>query len=262
MTLQVLVATMHQPRGNYSLLERMNIQSDAIVCNQCDRNEFEEFVWKGHNIKWLSFAERGVGLNRNNALMRATADILLFADDDVIYEDDYPAMIISGFEQNKKADAIVFNMKESRHGEALHDRVKRTGRTNRKGLSSYATFLIAVKNIRVKERNIVFHRMFGGGTEYSCGEDTIFLQECVKRGLRVYTSTITIGKVYHGESTWYSGINDKYFVDKGVLYNYLYPRLSKVLCLYHVIKHRKMYNEYGLYNAVMQMWLGTKGKEK
>ena len=83
MKVQVLVAAMHQK--DHSLLEKMNIRSDAIVANQCDRNEFEDFTWNGHKIRYLSFAERGVGLNRNNALMRATGDICLFADDDMRY---------------------------------------------------------------------------------------------------------------------------------------------------------------------------------
>ena len=33
--------------------------------------------------------ERGIGLSRNTALMRATADIILFADEDVTYKDGY-----------------------------------------------------------------------------------------------------------------------------------------------------------------------------
>ena len=40
-------------------------------------------------IKIYSFDERGVGLSRNSALMRADADIIVFADSDVIYNDDY-----------------------------------------------------------------------------------------------------------------------------------------------------------------------------
>ena len=87
MTLQVLVATMHQK--DHSLLERMNIQCDAIVINQCDRDEIERFQFRGHDILWMSLKERGVGLSRNTALMRATADILLFADDDVVYNDGW-----------------------------------------------------------------------------------------------------------------------------------------------------------------------------
>ena len=51
MTLQVLVATMHQT--DHSLLEKMNIQSDAIVVNQCNRNEVERFMYNGHQILWM-----------------------------------------------------------------------------------------------------------------------------------------------------------------------------------------------------------------
>ena len=95
MTIQVLVATMHQT--DHSLLEKMNIRTDAIIGNQCDRNEVEDFEWNGHRIKYLSFAERGVGLNRNNTLMRADADVCLFADDDVVYYDDYAEKIEKAF---------------------------------------------------------------------------------------------------------------------------------------------------------------------
>lgn len=35
MDLQVLVSTMHQK--DYSIIEKMNINSDAIIINQCDR---------------------------------------------------------------------------------------------------------------------------------------------------------------------------------------------------------------------------------
>ena len=92
MRLQVLISTMHQT--DHSLLDKMNIQSDAIVINQCDRNEIEEFEYKGHHIQWMSLKERGVGLSRNTALMRADADIVLFADDDVIYDDGYEKKLL------------------------------------------------------------------------------------------------------------------------------------------------------------------------
>ena len=77
MRIEVLVAAMHQT--DHALLEKMNIQSDVIVGNQCDRNAVEEFEWNGHRVRYLHFAERGVGLNRNNSLMRAAGDICLFA---------------------------------------------------------------------------------------------------------------------------------------------------------------------------------------
>ena len=84
MVIQVLVAAMNQK--DHSLLEKMNIKSNAIIGNQCDYNSIEKFKYKDYDIVYLNFAEKGVGLNRNNSLMRATGDICLFADDDMIYE--------------------------------------------------------------------------------------------------------------------------------------------------------------------------------
>jgi len=81
MKIQVLVAAMNQT--DHSLLEHMNIKSDAIIGNQCAYNNVEHFEWNGHDITYLNFAEKGVGLNRNNALMRAEAEVCLFADDDM-----------------------------------------------------------------------------------------------------------------------------------------------------------------------------------
>ena len=106
-------------------------------------------------------------------------------------------------------------------------------------------------------KNIVFHRMFGGGSKYSCGEDTIFLQDCIKKRLKVYTCTSTIGSVNCDQSTWFQGYTDKYFFDKGVLYKYLYPNLAKALSVYHVLKHRKMYSSVSKRHAIFLMWKGT-----
>lgn len=254
----MLVATMHQT--DHSLLERMNIKTDAIVGNQCDRNEIEDFEWNGHKIKYLSFAERGVGLNRNNALMRADADVCLFADDDVVYYDDYAEKIEKAFTDKPDADIIVFNFKMSRGGGKVFDTVTRSRKVGKRGVTSYGAPLIAFRTARVKYKNVVFHRMFGGGTEFSCGEDTIFLQDCVKSGLRVYTDATTLGTIDNGESTWFHGYTDKFFVDKGVLYRCIFGRMSKPFTVYHIVKHKNLYASVGLKKALRLMLEGTNKK--
>lgn len=113
MKIQVLVATMNQL--DHSLLEKMNIQSDVIVGNQCEFNSIEQFRYKDYSAVYLNFAERGVGLNRNNALMRATADICLFGDDDMIYINNYVDIIRKAFENQPDADIIAFNLIEKNH---------------------------------------------------------------------------------------------------------------------------------------------------
>lgn len=258
MNIQVLVATMHQPKGDYSLLEKMNIQSDAIICNQCERNEFEEFVWNGHVINWLSFSERGVGLNRNNALMRASSDIIMFADDDVQYINGYPKIITDYYTKNPKADAVIFNFLVKRGNEEFEQLVDKKRKLNRKTATKFPTYCISCKNSQITRKNIYFHREFGGGTKFSHGEDSIFLQDCLKSGLRMYTSDEIVGKVDHGASTWFKGYDSKYFSDKGVLFYKIVGALAPLVAAYHCFKHRSMYKEYGWKKGMVQMWEGIK----
>lgn len=254
MSLQVIVATMNQT--DHSLLDRMNIQSDAIICNQCDRVEFEEFSYKGHNIKWFSFPERGVGLNRNNGLMRATADIVLFADDDVVYFDGYAETIEGYYRENPQADVVVFNLHKKRADGSIQSVVTKEGQASKKDLTRFGTIFISAKREKLHFRNIFFHLQFGGGALYSCGEDTLFLQDCKKKGLHIYITKKTIGAFEQGESTWFNGYTDKFFYDKGIVYYLIDRNLASLFALYHCLKHRKLYREYGWKKAFVQMRKG------
>ena len=256
MKIQVLVATMNQ--YDYSLLEKMNIQTDAIVGNQCDCNEIEYFDYQGHDIAWYSFAERGVGLNRNNTLMRATGDIVLFADDDVVYVDGYEKIVLDYYISHPKADVVIFNFHMKRGETSFYDRVTKEGRVTKKRATKYGTYCISAKKDKLQFANIYFHLNFGGGAKYSSGEDTIFLQECISKKLNVYATKLTIGILDHGDSTWFKGYNDKFFFDKGVLYYLLNRKLGGLFAVYHCIKHRKKYKTYGWYNALKQMYRGFK----
>jgi glycosyltransferase involved in cell wall biosynthesis len=260
MKIQVLVATMNQT--DYSLLEKMNIQTDAIVGNQCDRNEIAEFEYKNRNVKWLSFNERGVGLNRNNTLMRATEDIVLFADDDVVYLDGYEDTIVNFFAMHPDADVVIFNLKMKRGKSDYYDRVTSSKRIHRFSATKYGTYCIAARRDKLRASNIFFSLDFGGGTKYSCGEDSIFLLDCCKKKLKIYATTSLIGCLDHGESTWFKGYNDKYFFDKGVLFATLFPMLCYPLSLIHLVKKRDKYKAYGIKNGYLQMLKGIQHRKR
>ena len=249
MSIQVIVATMHQK--DYSLLDKMNIQSDAIICNQCDKTEFTEFEYKGHNIKWLSFTDRGVGLNRNNGLMRATADIVLFADDDVVYDDGYAKTIEDYYAKNPQADVVVFNFNRITNG-ITSLIVEKEGKASKRDITKYGTVCISAKREKLHFRNITFHLQFGGGAKYSCGEDTLFLQDCYNKKLQIFITKEVLGTVTDGDSSWFKGYTDKYFFDKGVVYYCFGHRMAGLFALYHCVKHRDLYREYGWKKAFLQ----------
>lgn len=251
MTLQVLVAALEQT--DHTLPQKMNLQCAALIGNQCSRNAVEEFDYRGHPIRYYSFAERGVGLNRNTTLMRASADIVLFADEDVVYDDGYADTVLRAYAAHPKADVILFNMKVANAGGQPRDVVTRNRRVGRRGVGRFGAVCISARTRSLKRANVTFHRMFGGGAEFGCGEDTIFLQDCVRRGLQVRTCAQTLGTAVSGTSTWFEGYTDRYFFDKGVLFYYLYPRLASLLAVRHAVRHRRDYADYGVRSAVARM---------
>lgn len=241
MKVQVLVAAMHQ--NDHSLLEKMNIQSDVIVGNQCDYNSVEEFEYNGFSAKYLNFAERGVGLNRNNALMRASGDICLFADDDMVYVDGYAEIVQKAFSEIPDADVMVFNLAQSENARKRYVIPKKI-RVNRLNFLRYGAARIAVKRASVKENGIYFNQCFGGGTEHSSGEDNLFLSACLDKGLKVYAMPYTIAELKDDrESTWFKGFDDKYLADKGKLYKTMSRRWWRLLCLQDAIRQRGRYNK-------------------
>lgn len=254
MNLQVLVATMHQ--NDHRLLKKMNIQSDAIIGNQCDRNEVEEFDYNGYKIKYFSFNERGVGLNRNNALMRAESDICLLADDDIILKKNYRNIILESFKKNPKADIIFFNLEEEIPRRFIIREKMKIGYWN---YMRFGAARMAFKRKSITKHGITFNLHFGGGAEFGSGEDTLFINSCLKHNLNIIALPITIGRIEESRpSTWFEGYNNKYFIDKGALFAAISRKWSYFLCLQFLIRKRKKFNNKRLTTLYIQMLEGIK----
>lgn len=258
MNLQVLVSTMNQT--DHGILEKMNIQSEAIFINQCEQNKFEEFFYNGNRIRFLSFAERGVGLSRNNALMRATADICLMADDDMIYQDGYRDLVINAFKANPTADIILFNVPIHKNDGETIIKIKKNKRVRFYNSLKYGTVNIAFKTNTIKKNNIFFSLLFGGGARYGSGEDTLFIIESLKNKLKIYSNPTVIANIQEGESTWFSGYNEKYFYDRGALFQAICGSpLSYILMIQFLIRKRKLYiDNLNVQTALREMRKGQK----
>lgn len=237
MKVQVLVAAMHQK--DHALLEKMNIQSDAIVANQCDHNCIEDFEWNGHSVRYLNFAERGVGLNRNNALMRASGDVCLFADDDMRYCDHYPKVVEEAFLEHPDADVLIFNLIEPVKTRYV---IPKSHRVSYLNFLRYGTARVAVRTASIRKHGIYFNQCFGGGTEHCHGEDNLFLAACLQKGLKIYAIPAYIAELTEERaSSWNTGYDEKYLKDQGVLYRTMSRRFWRLLCLQDALRHSKTY---------------------
>ena len=256
MKLQTLVATMHQK--DLSIVEKMNIRCGAVIANQADREEITNTKTEYGTVKMITTPTRGVGLNRNIALMAADADILLFADDDVVYKDDMPKMVIEAFESLPHADVIIFGMDMVKYGAVVERRDCKTRRLSVHNSMRFGTYRIAVRRKALLDNNITFHQRFGGGCEFGSGEDTLFLKSCFDRGLTVYSYNYNLGTCCKDSSTWFVGCDEKYFYDKGVLIRKLFPETACLMVLYFGIRFKRK-TDVGVLKRLRLMYAGAKG---
>lgn len=251
--LQVLMSAMNQ--DGRSLIKQANIKSDAIIINQCDKNALDNLRYYGNNIEFVSVDLRGVGSSRNHALMRATAKYCLFADEDIRYVEGYEELIISEFENMPNADMILFNVLSSNPNRPIYQ-IKTRKRIRRINCLRYGAVRIAAKTDVIKFHNLYFSLLFGGGARYSSGEDSLFIYSCIKAGMKLYSSPITIGTVKQDSSTWFNGYNDKFYVDKGVFFRYLFPVIYPIMIIqYSIRKYRVQRNK--LSHIVYLMFKGA-----
>ena len=226
MRVEHLVATMR--REDCAFLDAMRLAADAVVVNQCDRSGLKTLERNGRRVLFWSLPERGIGRSRNRALERATGDILLFSDDDIVYEDGYVEALLRAFRERPDADAVVFNL---RAGRRKRRTISRPGRVRWHNYMRYGAARIAVLRRAVQEKGLAFSTEFGGGARYGSGEDTLFLRDCLRSGLKVYAVPLTLAGTEDSGSTWFSGYDDKFFFDKGALFAALNGGLGPLNCL-------------------------------
>lgn len=245
MKLQVLVSAVKQDARQ--LAAKMNLTTDAVIVNQCGKYGYEEFplpkkqtasLQAGHEkVQCFSMAEKGVGLSRNTALLHADADICLFSDEDIVLSEDYAFAIRNAYEKYADADMLLFNVKVAPSRRTYwNQEFKRIHWYN---YGRYPAYSISGKIEALRRANVYFSVLFGGGARYSNGEDSLFLRDCLKAGLKIYAVPICIGEEIERESTWFHGYTEKFFEDRGVLYHYLYGRMAKPFALRFLWKNKR-----------------------
>ncbi len=232
MRLCVLVSALHQDVSR--MPEKMRLSTDAVIVNQCDMNSEEKISYNGKLIKVINRNERGVGRSRNLAADNAWGDVVLFSDDDIVYEEDYAARIIQAFRRRPDADIILFNVRVNPERRTYWN--EKTKRVHRYNCGRYPTFCAAVKLDKLRESGVRFSHLFGGGAEYSNGEDSLFFMDCLRRGMKIYAVTAVIGTEQSRRSTWFNGYDEKFFFDRGVLFHFLYRAWAGIWALSFVIR--------------------------
>lgn len=235
MKLETLVVTVDQ--RDHALVEQMNIQTAAMIGNQCGRNAVDSFDYRGNSIVYYHTDQRGVGRNRNLLLEKATGDLCILADDDMRFVDGYPQIAEKAFASCPQGDILIFNLIEKDPHRYVNRKIKRVRWYS---YAKYGAARLAFRREPLQKTQLRFSLLFGGGAKYGSGEDTLFLRDCLKRGLKIYAVPYALAEIdQSAASTWFTGYNETFFFDKGVVYRHLHPVAWPLYDLRYVIRYRK-----------------------
>ncbi len=149
---------------------------------------------------------RGLSRNRNNALAHATGDVLLIADDDLLYDTASLSRVISFFEHHPDIDAALFKI--IRPGNCVYpaDIVELRRGHYPKG---YFVSSIEIALRRATTVHCRFDERFGlGSRRFGSGEEELFVDSLLREGKRVVFNPLVIGK-HPPESTSLTGLRDR-----------------------------------------------------
>lgn len=237
MILEVLISCMHQ--SDFSLISKTGITGNALVINQCDKNEYLTLTTEPCSVRMISTTERGLSKSRNLAIKESFADICLFCDDDEHLISEYESIILHAFKQLKDADIIAFDVEGSTCRLA-----KKTHCLHYLELLRISSYQIAIRRNSIINANVYFDLFMGAGSGNGAQEENKFLMDCLRAGLKIYYVPQIIGRVTHQKSTWFHGYNEKFFYQRGGATRQLLGLpLALLYAFYYVIKKRALYKQ-------------------
>jgi glycosyltransferase involved in cell wall biosynthesis len=124
--------------------------------------------------------------NRNNALRHATGEILVLGDDDIRLKPAYPKHVLRAFNKHPEIDVACFQIRTGEDEPSYKVYPKREKRLgNLRSLKKVSSIEITFRRKSIEKQHIRFDERFGLGTTADCGEEFLFLAECLRKGLKI-----------------------------------------------------------------------------
>ncbi|WP_161599224.1 glycosyltransferase family A protein [Algoriphagus machipongonensis] len=209
---------------------------------------------------FLSFDERGLSKSRNKAIENSTAEIGLIADDDIGYCEGFEEKILNAFDQFPDADILTFKI-ITPDGRPYKNYNSENFRHTRSSIFRVSSVEIVIRLDRVKEKGISFDENFGLGANFKSGEETIFLNDAMNAGLKIYYVPEYL--VIHPLESSGKILDYQYFRSKGALIHRMYKNtihlgLGVVFLLKQLAKPNKTISLSACLKAIFQGYYSSK----
>lgn len=167
---------------------------------------------------------KGLSANRNHALRQATGDVLLIADDDARYRNEYFDTILQTYERHEELDIALFRA-QTHEGNWLKPYPSQPFDYAAAPRGYYPSSLELTLRRRVVASGLRFNERFGLGAPFLCaGEEDVFLCDALRRGLTVRGYPHAIVET-DGSTTGRRFLTDvRVQRSKGAVFGYVYGR--------------------------------------
>ena len=186
-----------------------------LIVNQTEENKL--LVSDFPSIRVINSFEKGLSKSRNLALKNVIGKIVLIADDDVIYMNDFDTKIIQAYNQYDNKAVISFCI-EKPNGLLF----KKYSPNAKKNLSLMELFNvlsieISLNKLILDKLGITFDENFGLGSEFQMGEEAVFLSDIKNKNQQIAFVPSVI--VIHSEisSTEKIDFSKRYYVQGAFL---------------------------------------------
>ena len=158
-----------------------NDTREVIVLVQ-NPNE-ESYVFNIPKTKLVELKSRGVAKSRNAALKYASGRYLIFADDDITFDENGITKLVEYFEAHPEC-AIIMAQTSDETGALRKEYPAKAHKLTRFNSAKAATYEMMVRVEAIRTAGIQFDENFGAGVDNFLGDEYIFIADALKQGLQ------------------------------------------------------------------------------
>ena len=255
MSLEVIMSAVNLKEKSLlasGILDLKSSKTKCLIINQVEEKYLFEI--KSRNLRLMSFAEKGLSKSRNSGLNNVSSEYTLITDEDIRFKNGFDKVILASFENNPKADIIVFQM-ETIEGKPQKPYKKNSAWLNVMGIMKVSSVEIAFRTEVVKNQNLNFDENFGLGSKYPTGEESIFLADALRKKLKIlYVPTPIV--IHPGTGSGYQFKNNVELIrSKGALFYRIFNWKSYFVCFLFALKKYKL-SSVSFFEFLREMYKG------
>ena len=250
MNIKHIIATMNNSEDINEFIEKRNIKTGAVITNQ----GYKEGKINYGNYLWIDSKQRGLSNSRNESLDNVKdCDVVMIADDDIVYKDDYIDTVNEAYKKYPDADIITFLITVA-GGKSDRIDSKKPIKHNKKTILSIGSNEVTFKLKSINDSGLRFDNRFGlGSGKFISGEENVFLNEAMKKRLKMYHYPVVIAD--HPINDLSNGHwNEKMIYTKGAFFrNYSGVFAYMFAILFWLLKQKNIDNNIGFVRYI-KLW--------